>query len=302
MTKSKFTPKKKGFTLVELLVAIAIITVLAGMGIRSYSSLIRRVKEASSQTNLAAINVALNMYKKDQGYFPSDGVENDLYAALTEYEVGKSVLTNPYDGKNCKNLYVKRTFDDKSEAFVMAFPSVRRDETMVLLFGREPQKLPLREVTYGGNPVEPGETVTGGTLDFGGGTTVEASSSGVEMTLIQSFDLPDGRPYGLVRVDDVGEVKVEVTPGWKFEVVTPAAIAGVEGTEFTVKVISDTETEVEVEEGLVRVTERTGKGNVLVSAGQKVRARRGASPGSDDDDDDNNNGNNGSHHGGRRGE
>lgn len=275
---------RKGFTLVELLVAIGIIAILVGMGIRSYSSLMRRVKEASSQTNLAAINVALSMYKKDQGYFPPDGEGSNLYAALAEYEVGKSILTNPYDGKSYENLYVKRTFDEEAEAFVIASPSVRRKETMVLLFGREPQKLPLREVTYGGNLIEPGETVTGGTLDFGGGTTVEALESEVEMTLIHSFELADGTPYGLVRVDDPGLVNVDVTPGWKFEVVTPAAIAGVEGTRFTVWMIDDTETEIEVNEGRVWAIERTGKGRVLLLAGEKIRVKKGESPDEDDDD------------------
>ncbi|NOX97760.1 MAG: prepilin-type N-terminal cleavage/methylation domain-containing protein [Nitrospirae bacterium] len=278
--KKKFA-RRKGFTLIELLVAIAIIAVLTGMGIRSYSSLMKRVKEASSQTNLAAINVALNMYKKDQGNFPPDGKGSDLYTALAEYEVGKTLFMNPYNGKNSENLYVNRTFDEQDKAFVLANPSTRKKETTVLLFGHEPQKLPLQEVTYGGNPIKPGETVTGGVMDFGGGTTVKADP-GTKMMLIQSFELADGTPYGLVRVDDAGKVKVKVTPGWKFEVITPAAIAGVEGTQFIVKVIDKTETEIDVTKGKVWVTERTGKGKTIVTAGRTVRVKRGKPPISED--------------------
>jgi len=62
----KKSGKGKGFTLIELLVAIGIIIILAGIGIRSYSSLMSRVKDASSRTNLAAIKNALSMYKKDR--------------------------------------------------------------------------------------------------------------------------------------------------------------------------------------------------------------------------------------------
>ena len=174
---------RKGFTLIELLVAMGIITILAGIGIRSYSSLVRRVRDTSARTNLAAINLALSMHQRDEGQFPFDGKGSNLYAALAEHGAGESLLTNPYDGESAKPLYVRRTRGERAEAFVLAFPFVRARETMVLLFGREPQKLPLREVTHGGNPVEPGETVTGGTLNFGEGTTVKVSL-GTEVMLV----------------------------------------------------------------------------------------------------------------------
>lgn len=286
--KEKIT-ERKGFTLIELLVAIGIVAILAGIGVRSYSSLLRRVKDASSRTNLTAINLALHMHRKDEGKFPSDGKGSDLPAALAAYEVGKPVFTNPYDGKSYEHLYVRRTPGEGAEAFVLASPFVKAKETMVLLFGREPQKLPLREVTHNGVSLKPGETVTGGTMDFGEGTTVKAKP-GTKMMLVQSFERADGRPYGLVRVDEVGRVDVDVASGWKFEVVTPAAIAGVEGTEFRVEVVSRTETLIRVISGTVLAIERMGKGEVLVRAGQWSRIIEGELPyleeDEEDDDDD----------------
>lgn len=270
---------KKGFTLIELIVAIGIIAILTGMGVKSYSSLIKRVKEASAQTNLAAVNVALNMHKKDEGVFPEDGAAGDLAGDLAEYEVGGGILTNPYNGKSCASLYVKRTADAKAEDFIMAVPDVKRDKTTVLLLGSEPQVLTLKEVTYQGTAVEPGDTVTlsgGNRLDFGDGTTVrKTGGANTTVTLLHSFELDNGTPYGLIRVDDPGKVRVEVTPGWKFEVVTPAAIAGVEGTKFKVTIISSNETDVDVTESSVRVTERTGKGSVLVTAGESIKIKDG---------------------------
>lgn len=276
MPKRKFT-RRQGFTLIELLVAMGIVAILAALGVRSHFSLVRRVRVASSRMNLTTINLALSMYRRDQGDFPADGKGSDLVAALAEHGVGKSILVNPSDGQSSENLYVRRTRGEGAETFVLAFPCLRAQETIVLLFGREPQKLPLLEVTHNGVPLQPGETVTGGTLDFGGGTRVEAEP-GTEMMLIHSFELADGTPYGLVRVDDIGEVEVEVAPGWKFEVVTPAAIAGVEGTEFEIEVISADETEIEVESGTVKVTERTGMGQVILEAGEEAEVRRGEKP------------------------
>ena len=280
---------RKGFTLMELLVAMGIIAILVALGVRSYSSLMGRVRVASSRANLTAINLALSMHWRDEGYFPVDGKGSDLVAALAVYEVRGPLFINPYDGESSKHLYVRRTPGEGAEAFVLAFPFVRAKETMALLLGREPQRLPLREVTHNGALLKPGETVTGGTMDFGEGTMVKATP-GTKMMLIQSFERADGNPYGLVRVDDVGEVEVEVTPGWKFEVVTPAAIAGVEGTRFRVKVISPTETEIRVSAGEVLATERTGKGEVLIPAGRKRRIELGEPPGLEEDyyDDDDN--------------
>jgi prepilin-type N-terminal cleavage/methylation domain-containing protein len=274
----------KGFTLIELLVAIGIIIILAGIGIRSYSSLMSRVKDASSRTNLAAIKNALSMYKKDRGEFPPDG---NLYAALAKYEVRKSLLTNPYNGKSDANLYVQRTFKAAANAFVLASPSVREEKTAVLLFGHEPQMLTLQRVTSQGTAINPGASLSGSgaTLNFASetsGTATVTVEQGTVM-LIQSFKLPDGTPYGLVRLNQAGDkVSVDVphgvTPAWKFEVVTPAAIAGVEGTKFTVKVFKATETEIMTISGTVTVTERTGKGKVKVPAGFAVTVNKGQTP------------------------
>ena len=279
---------RKGLTLIELLIAIGIIVILTGIGVRSHFFLLGTVKGTCSMVNLEGVKLALGMYKNDYGYFPADGEGSSLYPALAEYEMNKSMLTNPYDGKSYENLYVRRTeLQTAAGTFVLATPSVRRGETVVLLFGRGPEKLSLREVTYNGTALEPGETVrlTGESrLHFGEGTTVGRTIGfEPEVTLIHSFELPDGTPYGLVRVDDVGKVDVDVTPGWKFEVVTPAAIAGIEGTELTVEVISATETEIEVIEGEVWAKERTGKGKKLMRRGEKIKVKKGEIPGDSDD-------------------
>jgi hypothetical protein len=72
-------------------------------------------------------------------------------------------------------------------------------------------------------------------LTFQDGSTATIPS-GMVVRLIQSFRMHDGRYYSLIGIgiNETGTVDVQVTPGSRFEVVTPAVIAGVQGTRFRV--------------------------------------------------------------------
>jgi type II secretion system protein G len=61
-----------GFTLVELLVAISIIGLVAGITISSASSIQRSSRDAQRKTDLSSLQSALQQYYTDQGYYPDD--------------------------------------------------------------------------------------------------------------------------------------------------------------------------------------------------------------------------------------
>mgnify|MGYP001594857888 CR=1 FL=1 len=102
--------------------------------------------------------------------------------------------------------------------------------------------------------------------------------------VIESFwRSSDSRLYSIIRVDapqaqNQGQVEVQVTPGSKFEVVTPAAIAGVEGTEFSVSVSEDAlqyVSDVSVDSGIVTVTARASNNEtVRLYPGQSKNVRK----------------------------
>lgn len=81
---------KSGFTLVELLVVVAIIAVLASVAVVVSQGAITRAKEARCMTNLRNIGVALHLYSQDHGgAYPETSHTVDLdrawIAALESY-------------------------------------------------------------------------------------------------------------------------------------------------------------------------------------------------------------------------
>jgi len=60
-----------GFTLIELMVVMAIIVILAGIGVASYTNSITRSKEAVLKEDLFRMRDALDQFQADKGKYPS---------------------------------------------------------------------------------------------------------------------------------------------------------------------------------------------------------------------------------------
>jgi type II secretion system protein G len=62
---------KRGFTLIELLVVMAIIAVLAAVGMASYRSANERARNSRRAADLEQVRAALEMYRTDNPTYPS---------------------------------------------------------------------------------------------------------------------------------------------------------------------------------------------------------------------------------------
>ena len=63
---------KNGFTLVELLIVATIMAILAGIGVTSYNSLSKQSRDARRKSDLQSIRSALEFYRSDNDYYPTD--------------------------------------------------------------------------------------------------------------------------------------------------------------------------------------------------------------------------------------
>ncbi len=66
---------RQGFTLIELMIVVAIIGILAAIAIPKFADLINKAKEGSTKGALSSVRSAIQVYYGDnEGWFPADSL------------------------------------------------------------------------------------------------------------------------------------------------------------------------------------------------------------------------------------
>lgn len=93
-----------GFTLIELMVVVAIVGILAALAFPRFAGLIRKANEGSTKGKLGAVRGALHIYYADnEGWYPSGPagfdvtyLQDSLSAGSRYLDSWPSVYTPPY--------------------------------------------------------------------------------------------------------------------------------------------------------------------------------------------------------------
>jgi general secretion pathway protein G len=82
--------REQGFTLIELMIVMVIITILAGMGLAVYGNSVQSAKEATLREDLFRMREAIDQYHADKNKYPA------TLEALVEDKYIRQVPVDPF--------------------------------------------------------------------------------------------------------------------------------------------------------------------------------------------------------------
>ncbi|CDT94023.1 pilin [Vibrio diabolicus] len=81
--KNSKQKKQQGFTLIELMIVVAVIGVLASIAIPQYQKYVAKSEVASALATLTGLKTNVEAYAVENGAFPANGTEEELGAPKT---------------------------------------------------------------------------------------------------------------------------------------------------------------------------------------------------------------------------
>ena len=114
--KKNIRLNKKGFTLMELMVVIAIIVLLAGIMMPNLAKRIERAKMTKAEADIATMESAIAMYETDMGRYPDDNYSGLLGIQSLEVRLtgrdSSGTVSSITDDPDWNGPYIKGIEDD----------------------------------------------------------------------------------------------------------------------------------------------------------------------------------------------
>lgn len=105
----KITTQQSGFTLIELMITVAIIAILAGIVVPNYSDYVRRSALSEAFANLSDLRVKLDQFYQNNRNYGTDACGNDGTASRISFALGgKFTYACAFNGggSNANQAYV----------------------------------------------------------------------------------------------------------------------------------------------------------------------------------------------------
>jgi len=270
--------RRGAFTLVEMLVTVLLISVVAAIVTPMILRSRARSKALRCLANQRQISESLLCFYQDHGIFPSDDPDTDLAFELRQYirwseNAADKALPEVWRCPNDRGPKVSNSYQPYyvqphnlpgSDDFVLGCPRHDGIEDGFVLTRGIGSTSALEAGTVKLNGVEVRQEasteergIREGTMSFQDGSTVTIVTPGPDhrVSAVASFRMENGKLYTIVRIQGDGETAFNVTPGSRFQVITPVALIGVRGTQFIVRNQFD-RTTIHLESGVIEVTDR----------------------------------------------
>jgi general secretion pathway protein G len=85
--------RQRGFTLIELMIVVAVIALLVGVALPTYRQALDRARESVLKENLFILRQTIDRYFADKGYYPQS------LQALQDEGYLRSIPTDPFTGE-----------------------------------------------------------------------------------------------------------------------------------------------------------------------------------------------------------
>ncbi|WP_318469804.1 pilin [Photobacterium leiognathi] len=112
--------KQQGFTLIELMIVVAVIGVLSAIAIPAYQGYVIKSEAASGLATLRSLQTNVDTYIADNGSFPSDSDLPGMGAATDMNELGTISLSSTSGGSATFTFDQGNTSIPSTETLVMS--------------------------------------------------------------------------------------------------------------------------------------------------------------------------------------
>jgi len=91
----------KGFTIIELLIVIAVIAILAGIVAVAYSHVTDKARDTTRQNNITEIQSQLEIFYANNNYYPSlDNLNDSTWLSANMKGLDSAIFSDPLDTSN----------------------------------------------------------------------------------------------------------------------------------------------------------------------------------------------------------